>query len=54
MSSITRRPVIITTMMVIMAVGGHKKKRSWKQRAKDKGFKQGRGRGGYGYRRDGD
>ena len=31
--------------------GGHKKKRSWKQRAKDKGVKQGRGRGGYGYRR---
>lgn len=31
--------------------GGHKKKRSWKQRAKDKGIKQGRGRGGYGYRR---
>lgn len=30
---------------------GHKKKRSWKQRAKDKGLKQGRGRGGYGYRR---
>lgn len=30
---------------------GHKKKRSWKQRAKDKGIKQGRGRGGYGYRR---
>jgi hypothetical protein len=31
--------------------GGHKKKRSWKQRAKDKGLKQGRGRGGFGYRR---
>lgn len=30
---------------------GHKKKRSWKQRAKDKGLKQGRGRGGFGYRR---
>lgn len=30
---------------------GHNKKRSWKQRAKDKGLKQGRGRGGYGYRR---
>lgn len=30
---------------------GHKKKRSWKQRAKDKGIKQGRGRGGFGYRR---
>ncbi|MDF9301886.1 hypothetical protein P5P81_04820 [Tritonibacter mobilis] len=30
---------------------GQKKKRNWKQRAKDKGLKQGRERGGYGYRR---
>ena len=31
---------------------GHNKKRSWKPRAKDKGLKQGPGRGGYGYRRE--